>query len=131
MPFTLKNEILLSKKLWRGKEIFPEVGFEFTCNNCKKVNRIGLGIEGPGRIVKELYHNSGEFDKNDFLQNSAVYETRLKNEWYDLVTSSDLPALYVMKNCQSCGTKHIIIYGVGESQPGRDILEVSGVWEIE
>ncbi|MFX9397350.1 hypothetical protein ABTO25_20245, partial [Acinetobacter baumannii] len=79
--------------------------------------------------VFQLYHENKILSINDLLKNSMIKETQKNMLHVGEFTFNDLPTLYFGTDCESCGTKYIVIFSYGEKQPELEILSVSGIWE--
>lgn len=76
-----------------------------------------------------MFENS--LSEEEIIKNGLAKLTKRQDKHLGLFTVfNNLPAYYFICTCKDCLESYIAIFGLGESQAGRDIAYVSGVWHI-
>ncbi|HCO66657.1 MAG TPA: hypothetical protein DIT04_02720 [Dysgonomonas sp.] len=102
---------------------------EFPCIDCKE--RVNTDLLNGYNDLEDL------IAVNDMSKESVVKQgmAQLRKKIYAysglFIVYNNLPAYYKIFLCNNCKNKHIAVFGFGESQPGRNLLYISGVWKIK
>lgn len=130
-PFILKNKIALPTSIFEGNEIYEHgVEVKFNCPSCQTNNILKIDSKS-GCLLDDLYLQKKLITKDEILNKHIAKESpKIFKHLGELMIFQNLSALYVFSICDNCGTKFIIAFSFGESQPSRDICYISGVWLI-
>ena len=121
----LKN-IPIVRKLY---ENFHEESLfvDFSCFN----QNIHINILNDYNLLENLV-SKNILDKDDIIKNGlAKITSKYEKHLGSFSVFSNLPAYYHIIVCDLCKKRYMIVYGCGESQPGRDVVYISGIWEVE
>lgn len=128
-----------------GKKISGEANFSFQyfingsfigCDCLKCSSKLALYIEiyKSGKLVEHIYNDFTEDILTELIERKAINVRNDKNKW-NLGLSKyilwNMDALYSLIECETCKTKFIAIFGMGELQPGREQVQYKGIWELK
>jgi len=125
-PIKIAKRILLAQSQFN--KIYPKVNVEYTCYNCHKKNEIEITPLKTGKILKNLV-DSNYIKHEDIIANGVAKKGLKKDDDYYLVHG--LPTMYNLFSCDHCNNSYMMIFAIGESQPGRELCKISGIWNIE
>jgi len=129
--FEIDKRVPIPKTNFEGPEMFPAVSSNFSCLNCGAKLQIELEPFKSGWPLEKIYKQRPLIEMRKLIKNGVAKEpARWQNHLTGLVVSS-LPALYSLIECQSCSYPYLIVFGSGETQPGRMQFKISGVWSIK
>ncbi len=120
------KRILLAQSQFN--KIYPKVNFEYTCCNCHKKNEIEITPLKTGENLKKLV-DLNHIKHDDIIANGVAKKGLKKDDDYYLVHG--LPTMYHLFSCNHCNNRYIMIFAIGEPQPGRELCKISGIWNIE
>ncbi|MEW7292608.1 ankyrin repeat domain-containing protein [Aquimarina sp. 2304DJ70-9] len=128
--FKIVNKILLPKSDFRESEMFPEVILKFPCKKCNETNEVKIIPFKTGTsldiLTQKKLISKEELIKNGVAKSAAKFQSHLGE-----LIFCNLPALYEGFKCSSCSETYLIVFGSGESQPGRMTCQISGIWKVE
>lgn len=125
----LLKKIKIEKEEFINNELKPFMSTQITCLNCLENIEINIIPFQTGFPFFQIY-------RNEYLSIDKIIEEGLAKKssaWsshHGEYLVYDLPTLYFKQVCHSCKEKFIIVFGLGESQPGKWICKISGVWQI-
>jgi len=128
---TVKNHAVLERKIFINEQLDPIVNTSFYCNNCNCRNHITIVPYKTGFSFLDLYANNEFLNENEISRNRMATKTSKSALRFGNYTVSNLPTLYFGTKCIECGREYLVVFSYGEKQPGLEICEISGVWEIE
>ena len=128
MPIKIGYKILLPKNIYENKS--DDLQISFICNKCMQTSNLLLSSQGVD-LLDNLFLIKKIIDKKDLISNGIAKEnSKIYSYLGELSIFPNLPALYNFIECSKCNTKYIIVFSVGESQPGRNIFFIGGIWNI-
>lgn len=122
----IKKVIPINKKLYENisNENFR---IEFSCPESSEKKEID--VFNDYGYLEDLV-NENKLLKEDIIKNGIATITNKHNNYLGLFSVyNNLSANYKLLSCQK--NNYIIVFDFGEVQAGRNILYVSGIWEIE
>lgn len=125
----IKEKVSIYKAKFFGSEVLRGVETEYHCCSCNHKNKIKIIPYDTGRYFGELLNNNILL-KETILKNKMASEPK-RNKHYGELLVGDLPTLYSKEECNKCEEKYLIVFGIGEKQPGMWLCEISGVWAYE
>lgn len=128
---------ILGKQVFNKREFsfkaFEDIGQKigFKCLECSHKNTVLLPIYRAGRPINRLFSPVLPVAKRELIKNGAVRKALSKNnkneeELMVGLTSARFESVF----CQNCQKSYIAIFGMDEVQMGREIVEISGIWEL-
>ncbi|MBP7808114.1 MAG: hypothetical protein KA163_02365 [Bacteroidia bacterium] len=130
-PFSILKEALLPTNSFIGSEIYNGVDVEYTCIECSKKSIVRVDFISKYDILDSLFKGQNFIAKENLIKNGlALSSKKFQAHLGDFVVSN-LPANYLGFKCPNCNVKYIIVFGIGESQPGKNECCVSGIWSID
>ncbi|MEL7354696.1 MAG: hypothetical protein AAFN38_25040 [Cyanobacteria bacterium J06560_5] len=129
--FTLGERVLGEREF--SYAAFENIGqkIEFKCSECSCKNIVLLLIYRAGKPISRLLCPAGPIAKSELINNRAIREKiskSKKNEGELMVGFTS--ARFEMVPCHNCQKSYITIFGMDEVQMGREIVEISGIWEL-
>jgi hypothetical protein len=82
-----------------------------------------------GFAFEDIYENDFVLSSNEIIKNCIAQKTSSRFSYLGEFTIDNLPTLYFAITCENCQTDFLIVFSVGEKQPGLEILQISGAWE--
>lgn len=129
--FKIDEKVSLSKNTFEGGEIYSNgINVPFYCVNCKNKIESLLELE-KGTWSDNLLRNFPFLDRNEILKKGiAANNSKMFKHLGEFSIFPNLPVYYYIFDCIECSIKYMIVYAYGESQPGRDLAYISGVWKL-
>ncbi|SHJ48168.1 hypothetical protein [Aquimarina spongiae] len=112
-----------------NKELEPSAKTFYVCRNCKTENEIEIEPYKTGFPFFEIYRNK-LIDESIILDSGMASKSIRQSEYLGEYLVLNLPTLYFKTSCKNCNSDHMVVFGCGESQPGKQICKISGVWNI-
>jgi hypothetical protein len=115
-----------------GKNLYDDfldnsLYIEFICPDSLEKQKINI-LKDYGSL--EDFVNKGLLQKEDIIKNGLAKITNKHNNYLGLFSVyTNLSANYKLIKCKK--NSYIVVFAFGEIQAGRNILYVSGIWEIE
>ncbi|OXA75603.1 hypothetical protein [Flavobacterium columnare] len=128
----MKTKIRILKKLETNIKLFenhdqkPAV-FNYYCSNCNALNTVSIDFF-------QISSDTDELVKNQILTEEEIlnHKMLIKNSTGELVVDRTLySSRYILKECEFCSQKNLIIFGLGEPNPNRFVCKIAGVWSYE
>lgn len=128
----MKTRITILKKqettitLFDNHDQEPAV-FTYYCSNCNSSNIVSIDFFQISSDVNELV-------KNQILTEEELlnHKMLIKNAIGELVVERTLySSRYILKECEFCSQKNLIIFGLGEPNPNRFVCKIAGVWSCQ
>lgn len=123
----IKKKVLVRKKI-----------FEYFNGNSVKINELTSEIGGVDTVnlsdnpmLLESLLEKGDLDCKTIKKEGLANETTKFNKYLGQYTVFNNLAAYVKQVKTADNVNYLIVYGLGEVQNGRNILYVSGIYEIE
>lgn len=121
------------RKIPIGKNIYESFHDEsllidLTCPNCHEQFRFDL--LGGYQLLENLVVKQNVSKELIIKNGMAQLATKMYSHLGIFAVQGNLPAYFKLFSCSKCESNFIAVFGLGESQPGRDLLLVSGIWEI-
>jgi hypothetical protein len=131
-PIILKNKILLPQSIFEGSKIYEHgVEIKFRCSSCAIDNSFILD-SNSGNLLDDLFLKRKLISKDEILRNHIAKEsTKIYRHLGEVMIFPNLSALYLFLRCVNCDAIFMVTFSFGESQPGRNICYISGLWQIE
>ncbi len=130
-PFSVLKKILLPTNSFIGSEIYDGVEIEYSCIECSKKNVVRIDFFKNYDILDSLFKGQNFITKDNLIKNGlALSSKKFQSHLGDLVVSN-FAANYFGFKCPNCNATYITVFGVGESQPGKNECYVSGIWSID
>jgi hypothetical protein len=126
----IKQQVDLTKKIFINEQLNHPIITSFYCCNCQHKNELIIIPYKTGFPLLDLYVNSDILNENEILQNKIASNTSKQALHHGNYTVGNLPTLYFGNKCEECEMKYLVVFSLGEKQPGLEILEISGVWAI-
>lgn len=101
--------------------------FTYYCSNCNSSNIVSIDFFQISSDVNELI-------KNQILTEEELlnHKMLIKNVSSELVVDRTLySSRYILKECEFCLQKNLIIFGLGEPNPNRFVCKIAGVWSYQ
>lgn len=124
----LLRKIDLSKDEFINDELKPFVSFSFKSNNDNLIS-VEIKPYQTGFPFFNLY-------RNNYISEAEINEEKMAkpaSRWashYGEYLVYDLPTLYFQMNDPISNENYLVIFGLGESQLGKGVCKISGVWQI-
>lgn len=112
---------------------FPTFKYKesFNCVKCQAKNEFEIEFYKSG-LPLELLYKTNKFISKEQLIAHTIARLPLKGQDYlGELTLWQVSAHFLFKQCVSCDSNYILVFGMGEIQPGRESLQISGIWEIK
>lgn len=107
-------------------ENFFENSLEFVCPDCSE--KIEINFLYELNLLENLVVNNS-LSKEDIIKNGMAKLTTKFDKHLGLFSVfPNLAAYYRLFTCSKSSRDFIIVFGFGESQPGRNLAYVSGIW---
>lgn len=129
-PIRLQHKIDLNKDHFLNEELSPYVKVEFECPNCGAANEIRIVPYTTGYPFSLVYEK-GLLSEEEILDSGLAELSLSMYAYLGNYLVWNLPTLYFKHSCPDCNKAYLVVYGLGESQPGKWDCKISGVWEIE
>jgi len=99
---------------------------DFICPNSNEKQSVDILLDF--HLLENLVIENS-LQKEDIVKNGMAKLTNKHNSYLGLFSIyNNLSANYNLLNCGE--NNYIVVFGVGEVQTGRNILYISGIWEI-
>jgi hypothetical protein len=130
-PFDIVNQVTKNKDHLLSD--FPDFKCDevFSCNKCKTQNDFKIEFFKSGQPLEQLFKTNGLISKEKLIENKIARLPLKGQNHLGELTLWQVPANFLYKKCDNCDSKYIIVFGMGEIQPGRDSFQISGIWEIK
>lgn len=128
----MKTRITILKKqettitLFDSHDHKPAV-FTYYCSNCNSSNIVSIDFF-------QISSDTDELVKNQILTEEVLlnHKMLIKNVASELVVDRTLySSRYILKECEFCLQKNLIIFGLGEPNPNRFVCKIAGVWSYQ
>jgi DNA-directed RNA polymerase subunit RPC12/RpoP len=129
--FRIQNKVLLPKRTWETKKVSKNVNDEFYCTECQEKIQFNIKPFQTGHPLSELYDEQSIIRKEELVRNNVAQKSYSWQSHLGELVINNKPALYDSISCPNCSSTYLLVFGFGESQPGRFTVEVSGVWKIK
>ncbi len=104
----------------------------YTCSHCHCKNKVYLGLYQTGYLVDQLFRTNTFITRAELIKNEAVrINSASDSKYLGELSLWRVPALYEQAACECCGQPFIVFFGYGEIQPGREVVQISGIWEVK
>lgn len=122
----IKKRISVYKKTFIKEELFPIVKTRFFCPTCNNEQHIEIIPFKSGFLFHELYEK--EYLQRQIILKEGMAKAPFFNNNSKALLVWNLPTFYYGMECSKCLQKYIVVFGLGEQQPGKDVFQISGVW---
>lgn len=130
-PFTISKKVLLPKNSFIGSEIYKGLKIEFCCAVCSTKNYFKVDSFKNYNILENLFKENNFISKESIIKNGlALQSKKFQTHLGDLVVDK-FAANYFIFKCENCKKDYIVVFGIGESQPGKSECYISGIWGID
>lgn len=104
-----------------------------TCAYCSKDLRISIENYNSGKAVEHIVDDLGKYILGELIERKIVKENnndKLRSSASKYMFRS-MDALFIIVECEDCKTQYLSIFGMGETQPGREQIKYNGIWEVK
>lgn len=125
----IKNRMSVYKKTFINEELFPKVKTRFICANSNRGQDIEIIPFKSGFLFHELYEK--EYLQRQTILKEGIAKAPIFNNHSKDLRVWNLPTFYYGIQCENCLQKYIVVFGLGEQQPGKTVCQISGVWSYD
>jgi hypothetical protein len=131
IPILIKNKVLLARNTFEGSYLYQQgATITFKCTCCSDDCNFAIN-ESSGTLLDTLVSKK-IISEIEIIKNGLAKKTSKVNKHIGkLFVFPNLNALYMLLQCANCNMKFIAVFSFGESQPGRQICFLSGIWDID
>jgi len=129
-PIKVNKRLDIEKSVFINEELKPSAKTQFECSSCGEVNDIEIKAYKTGFPLFNLYRNKLLSEEQIKELDIAKPSSRWSSHFGEYLVY-DLPTLYYHIKCSKCAKNFIIVFGLGESQPGKWVCKISGVWDFD
>ena len=129
-PFTLGEHTAVAKMRFEESEMFPVTKVMFGCFSDGGVVEMEIEPYKTGKGLVDLYSEEGPLIDRQTLIDSRVAESSRRRGPEAPLEVNGFPAIYYAGVCGEEEVPFLMVFGVGESQPGRMQLVISGIWRL-
>lgn len=126
----LGQKILPAKSTFINAELTPFAKTTYACAKCSTTNNIIITPYQTGYPFGELYKKGLISAEQILVSSMASKSSNWANHFGEFLVEN-LPTLYYIDACQNCRKRYLLVFGFGESQPGKMMCVISGVWGIK
>lgn len=105
----------------------------FNCIKCASTMTLQIEIYTSGKLIEQIADDFEESILLELIEKKIVNLKNDKNSWHSSLRKYilwNMNALYSTTECKKCKTRYIVVFGMGELQPGREEVQFKGIWEI-
>jgi len=124
------DKVLLPKSNYENKEIFPFVKFNSYCKTCNQINTIIIRPFETGHALSNLFVKN-ILSKELILKHGVAKKAAKWQSHLGELILFNVPALYTFNKCGNCNQLFLLVFGIGEVQPGRMVCQISGLWRVK
>ena len=103
----------------------------FKCANCCNKLDFTIRMYSGGCVLSNLYKKNSFIEKNELLENKVANIADKHYSHLGELAVDRLPAFYSSVICSDCNSHYLTVFGSGETQPSRDEMQITGIWEIK
>ncbi len=105
-----------------------------SCPDCHTELRIPIAIYRSGKLVAQLEELFGKTLLDELIERRIVNlkdETNRLQSHLEKYTLWQVNAQYELVSCTLCNNRFLAIFGMAEIQPGREEVQLEGVWKFD
>jgi len=129
-PLKIIDKSHLCQDEFTNNQLTPSVVTNFNCCNCNQNNQIKIVPYKTGFPFSSLYLNNF-LSKEDILDFKIATVSSKWSLHLGVYLVKNLPTLYFIEKCTHCSKNFLIVFGLGESQLGKLVCKISGVWLLK